>query len=135
MDESPQTNYLVASRLKAEHQEWRQQNFIEKKGFFPIFYGFKDYLNQLSGGAVSLFIYIGLNSNNKTGETYHDIDRIAAYFGRSPRTISSWFKELESIGLITRLQLRMNGVAHTFIKPYTPSSKDKEGITTDDGKD
>src|SRR5690625_977948 len=107
-----------ASKLRNIHSKWRDENFINKEGFFPLFSDFKYYLNQISPGAASLFIYIGLHSNNQTGECYHNIKRIAKYFGKSPRTISSWFKELEDIGLVKRIQLQMNGVAHTFICPY-----------------
>ncbi|WP_371019030.1 helix-turn-helix domain-containing protein [Pseudalkalibacillus sp. JSM 102089] len=112
-----------ATELRQEHSRWRDENFIEKVGFFPVFSEFKKFLPELSGGAVSLFIYLGLHSNNHTGECYHDINRISEFFGKSPRTISTWFKELEEVGLIERLQLKMNGVSHTFIKPYRQSGK------------
>lgn len=113
------TKHLRATKLKKEHSEWRNKKFSNKDGFFPVFYDFKEYLSELSGGAVSLFIYIGLHANNQTGECYHDLERIANHFDRSTRTISSWFKELEDAGLIERLQLKLNGVSHTFIRPYT----------------
>ncbi|CDO05231.1 hypothetical protein BN988_03821 [Oceanobacillus picturae] len=110
---------IQATELRRNHSQWRDKNFFNKEGFFPVFEDFKYYLPKISGGAISLFIYIGLHSNNKTGECYHDIQRIADYFGKSPRTISSWFKELEDVGLIKRLQLKLNGVSHTFIQPYS----------------
>jgi DNA-binding transcriptional ArsR family regulator len=117
------TKRVIATRLRKEHAHWRDQNFINKVGFFPVFSDFKSYLPKLSGGAVSLFIYIGLHSNNQTGECYHDLDRIARYFNKSKRTIGSWFKELEEHGLIVRMQLEPNKVSHTFIRPY---KKNKE---------
>jgi hypothetical protein len=110
---------LRAIELRKEHTNWRDENFINKKGFFPVFHDFNEYLPKISGGAVSLFLYIGLHSNNQTGECYHDLDRIAQHFDRSTRTISTWFKELEEIGLVERIQLKLNGVSHTFIRPYT----------------
>jgi DNA-binding transcriptional ArsR family regulator len=109
---------IRATKLRKDHSQWRDQNFLNKEGFFPVFYGFRDYLNELSSGAVSLFLYIGLHANNQTGECYHDLNRISKYFKKSPRTISSWFKELEEAGLIERMQLTLNGVSHTFIRPY-----------------
>jgi|APAga8741244001_1050109.scaffolds.fasta_scaffold20768_2 DNA-binding transcriptional ArsR family regulator len=109
---------VKATELRKNHSQWRDENFLNKEGFFPVFYGFKSYLNKLSSGAVSLFIYIGMHSNNQTGECYHDLNRISNYFKKSPRTISSWFKELEEAGLIERMQLTLNGVSHTFIRPY-----------------
>lgn len=109
---------IKASQLRTEHSKWRDENFLNKEGFFPLFSKFKGYLNRISPGSTSLFIYIGLHSNNQTGECYHDIKRMAEYFNKSPRTISSWLKELEDVGLIKRIQLQMNGVSHTFIRPY-----------------
>lgn len=112
------SNKIKATKLKKEHLSWREELFHKKEGFFPIFYDFKNQLPHLSGGAVSLFIYLGIHSNNKTGESYHSLERIAEFFGKSSRTISTYFKELEEKGLIERFQLDINGRAHTFIKPY-----------------
>lgn len=116
-------NKLKAHQYKEEHSNWRKLNFEQRKGFFPIFYDFVDYLPKLSGGAVSLFIYLGLHSNNISGESYHDISTIANFFGKSNRTISLWIKELEEFQLITRVQMEFNGVSHTFIRPYTKETE------------
>jgi Helix-turn-helix domain len=111
-------NNTKAKQLRSRHSKWRTENFQNKEGFFPIFKGFEYYLPKMSSGAVSLFVYLGLNSNNTTGECYHDLERISKFFNKTPRTINSWFKELEDIGLIERFQLKLNGVSHTFIVPY-----------------
>ncbi|MEC2393940.1 hypothetical protein BK709_19550 [Bacillus thuringiensis serovar shandongiensis] len=115
---NPKEKYDEAKMLKREHYEWRDMNFTIKNGFFPVFHEFKDCLQHLSGGAVSLFIYLGLNSNNKTGECYHSIETMANFFDKSTRTISQWLKELEENELIVRIQLEFNGVSHTFLRPY-----------------
>jgi len=57
-----------ATHLRKEHSQWRDTNFSNKAGFFPVFQDFKNLLSELSGGAVSLFLYLGLHSNNQTGE-------------------------------------------------------------------
>lgn len=107
-----------ATTLRKNHSQWRDTNFIEKKGFFPVFEDFKEVMPEISTGAISLFIYFGLHSNNLTGECFHSIERISKFFGKSTRTISSWIKELEEKKLIERVQLKFNSTAHTFIKPY-----------------
>ncbi len=112
------TKRSKATRLRKEHSQWRDTNFSEKTGFFPIFIDFKKVLPNLSGGAVSLFVYMGLHSNNQTGECFHSITKISSFFNKSPRTISTWFSELEKEGLIQRIQLEINGPSHTFIRPY-----------------
>ena len=117
------TKRSKATHLRKEHSQWRDTNFSNKNGFFPIFYDFKELLPNLSGGSVSLFIYLGLHSNNQTGECFHSIDKISKFFNKSPRTISTWINELENAELIQRLQLEINGPAHTFIRPYTFNKK------------
>ncbi|WP_144481463.1 helix-turn-helix domain-containing protein [Cytobacillus oceanisediminis] len=117
------TKRSMATHLRREHSQWRDTNFSNKVGFFPVFYEFKEILPQLSGGAVSLFIYIGLHSNNQTGECYHSIEKISDFFGKSPRTISKWIDELVEFRLIKRFQLEVNGPAHTFIRPYSNKEK------------
>lgn len=112
------SNRAKANKLKREHEAWRDELFAKKEGFFPIFYEFKNYLPHLSGGAVALFVYIGIHANNQSGENFHSLDRVSKFFGKSSRTISTYFKELEEIGLVERFQLDLNGKAHTFIRPY-----------------
>lgn len=121
-----QNNKEQAIKNREEHAMWRKENFENSKGFFPVFYGFEEYLSKLSGGAVSLFIYIGLHSNNVTGESYYNIETISNHFGKSIRTVSSWFKELQEHGLIERFQIEFNGVSHTFIRPYTKNKNEEE---------
>lgn len=107
------------AKLKQDHFEWREQNFKYKEGFYPVFKGFKKHMQSLSPGAISLFLYLGLHSNNLTGESSHSIETIASFFNKSTRTISAWIKELEEQDLIERVQIKFNGVSHTFIKPYS----------------
>lgn len=128
---------IQISDLKRDHLTWRDNNFRHKKGFFPVFSGFKEYMKDLSPGATSLFIYFGMHANNLTGECTHSLARIANYFNKSVRTISIWIKELEEIGLIIRIQSTFNGNAHTYILPYDPprpysSKTDNNELSPDD---
>jgi DNA-binding MarR family transcriptional regulator len=104
---------------RADYGSWKR-NALNRFGFFPVFQPFKEsfLLKKLSGNALRLYLYLGFMSDNETGETWVSIETIAAYFDKSKRTISDWLKELEKAGLIERLQLKPNGVAHTFLKPY-----------------
>lgn len=91
--------------IEEEHSLWRDTNFSNKNGFFPVFHDFKSLLPSLTGGAVSLFIYLGLHSNNQTGECFHYIDEISEFFKKSPRTISRWIDELEEANFNTKILL------------------------------
>lgn len=104
---------------RGAYKAWKS-DALNHFGFFPIFQPFKEsfHLRNLSGNAIRLYLYFGLVSGNETGESWVGIDSIAKYFGKSKRTISDWIKELEEAKLIERMQLKQNGVAHTFLCPY-----------------
>ena len=108
-----------AEVLREEYANWKV-SALNSFGFFPIFQPLKEsfFLKELSGNAIKLYVYLGLMSANRTGETWVSIETMAKYFGKSKRTISTWLKELETADLIERHQLEKDGVSHTFIKPY-----------------
>lgn len=112
-----------ANMYRKKYERWKDYS-LNNIGFFPVFQTFKEeyLLKHLSGNAVKLYIYIGLRTGNKTGETWITIDHMAKYFEKSPRTISNWLQELEEHNLITRMQLQYNEPAHTFLRPYGYSS-------------
>ena len=97
---------------------WRKSQFNNKTPFFPIFKDFMPYLKTLTPGAVSLFIFLGLKSNNKLGTSFYKIETISKFFDRSPRTISNWIKDLEDAHLIIRKQKKVNSVSITYLLPY-----------------
>lgn len=122
MDNSRETNKQKANRLKENYSKWKKDSF-EEYGYFVIFNGFKETnkLKNISGNALKLYIYLGLNSNNTTGEVWHGNDTIAKYFNKSERTIRLWMKELDDLKLIKRFQLKFNEESHTFLQPYINS--------------
>ena len=114
------SNTQKSNHYKKNYNNWKDNTRTTKKGFFIIYNDFlkKDMLRKISGNALKLYIYLGLHSQNNTGEVWHTIDTIAKYFNKSPRTISYWIHELESIGLIIRMQLKLNEESHTYLQPY-----------------
>lgn len=113
------------ARLDRENfKQWKKDN-LKSSGYFVIFNGFQanGYLKKLSGNALKLYIYLGVHSDNVTGESFHGIETIAKYFGKSERTIYTWFNELVDLHLIRRAQLEFNGPAHTFLQPYNTQIK------------
>lgn len=105
--------------LQNNYSVWKKE-MLKTEGYFPVFQPFKEkrVLKDISGNALKLYIYLGLQSKNETGETWVTIETISNYFEKSPRTISNWIKELEKNELITRFQLEINGPAYTFLRPY-----------------
>ncbi|MBN1468280.1 MAG: helix-turn-helix domain-containing protein [Fusobacteriaceae bacterium] len=102
---------------RSEYKEWR--NAKKKDGFFIIYNSFleNELLKNINGNALKLYIYLGIHSKNDTGESWHSLQRISEYFGKDSRTIKRWFKELENIGLVSRVQKGLR-VPNTFIRKY-----------------
>jgi transcriptional regulator with XRE-family HTH domain len=122
----PGTNRQLAKRQIDDYQQWRDQN-LSGDGWFPIFPGFaQKHLAALSGGAVKLYVYLGVNGS-RTGESWHSIPTIARYFGKSSRTVNEWIKELSDAGLIIRYQLKHDGEAHTYLCRYETECSDSLG--------
>lgn len=101
-----------------QYNIWRQRIFLSKIGFFPIFSSFEEKIINLSPGALKLYLYLGIHSNYQTGKSYYSISKLAEILHKSPRTISSWFKELEDNDVIVRKQEKLNGVSTTYLRPY-----------------
>ena len=120
------SNRQIANELKDNYSKWKKDS-IDSKGYFLVFNGFKttNKLKNIGGNALKLYIYLGLHSNNTTGEVWHSNAKIAAYFGKSERTIRSWMQELESLNLIKRFQLGFNQESHTFLQPYSNADSTK----------
>lgn len=111
---------IVRAKINRErYKEWKKIS-LSNVGYFPVFQPLKEttLLRNLSGNALRLYVYLGLHTGNETGQTWVSIETMANYFGKSPRTISGWLKELEKVRLIERFQLKPNEVAHTFLLPY-----------------
>jgi len=112
-------NRIRAEILKRRYEEWKREA-LKSTGYFPVFTEFKDsfLLRNLSGGAVKVYLYLGLKSKTWTGETWVSLDQMASYFDCTKRTLSNWLKELQDKELIERMQLEVDGVSFTFLKPY-----------------
>lgn len=106
--------------LKKTYLDWKLEA-LDQAGYFVIFQGLleENILQKISGNALKLYIYIGINSNNMTGIVWHSNTKIALYFNKSERTIRSWMKELEDLNLIERMRLNYNGCVFTYLKPYS----------------
>ncbi|MEF9992742.1 MAG: helix-turn-helix domain-containing protein [Acinetobacter sp.] len=114
------TNSKKSKYYIKNYSLWRLKNKEQQSGFFIVYNDFKEknILKNISGNALKLYIFLGLNSKNETGESWYTVETIAKYFEKSPRTINYWIKELEEYNLIQRMQLEMNAPAHTYLQPY-----------------
>lgn len=116
------TDYLSIDKSKIyinQFETWKKSR-MQEPGWFPIFSEFKEnnLLNKLSGNSIKLYIFLGIQSKNTTGESWYSLKTIAKYFGRSERTISNWLEELKKYELIERIQPSRTTTSVTFLKPY-----------------
>ncbi|MCT0010654.1 helix-turn-helix domain-containing protein (plasmid) [Weissella cibaria] len=116
-----------AKVVTENYRVWKKQS-LEDAGYFIIFNGFleSNILNRISGGALKLYIFLGLRSDNKTGESFYKIKTMSEYFGVNDRTITNWLRELEKLNLIKRMQLGYNSVSRTYLVPYFAGERGKK---------
>lgn len=112
-------NNVKSQKLKDTYTHWKLEA-LDECGYFIIFQGFVEtgLLNKISGNALKLYLYLGMNSNNFSGVVWHSNKRIANFFGKSERTIRTWMKELEDLNLITRMRAHYDGMIYTYLIPY-----------------
>lgn len=105
--------------MRNNYRYWKL-NALEESGYFVIFQGFleNDKLKNISGNALKLYVYLGINSSNLEGIVWHSNEKISKYFGKSERTIRGWMKELEDMNLVKRMRLKYDGNVFTYLQPY-----------------
>ena len=54
-------------KLREEYGRWRTGMVKEEAGFFALYQDFEPFVQSLSAGALRVYLYIGLNSDNWTG--------------------------------------------------------------------
>lgn len=106
-------------RLRENYKQWKKHRKEDVSPFFIIYKDFQDeHLRAISGGALKLFIYLGFNSNNFTGECWISVSEISDYFKSDQRTVKKWCAELEEMGLLKRIQTGFKRKANSFLLPY-----------------
>lgn len=119
-------NHIYEDRdrtIKKYYSQWREFNKGSggsKETFAMIFTSFyeKGYLEKLDGGAVKLFLFFSIHSNNKGGDSWYSITKIANYFKVQTRTIDKWIKSLIDNQLIYR-EVNENKSSTTYLLPYS----------------
>lgn len=113
-------NSTKSKIFRNNYKQWKLEA-LDESGYFVIFQGFLEngILRKISGNALKLYVFLGINSNNLEGIVWYSNKKISYYFGNSERTIRKWMKELEDLNLIKRMRLKYNGNVYTYLNPYT----------------
>lgn len=118
-DKTQEEKKEIFDNMRSSYSQWKEDLKELNKPFFAIHSDFEyQFLRNISGGALKLYLYLGFRAKYQTGETWETIDNAAKFFRKDPRTIANWFKELEENGLIFRGQQGFNMKANTFLRPY-----------------
>jgi hypothetical protein len=140
----PEDNYTKEDsfeNLISKYKEWVKVNQKSQTLFFSIHHNFEEYLYTISGGALKLYIYCGLNTNKSTkqdadkplkketcGTFFQSLKVISEKLAReadetgkvgkiSIKTISGWFKELKELHIVEKYQLKLNMASTIYVKP------------------
>ncbi len=106
------------NKLRERYKSWKI-NSLNKELYFIIFESFSDeLLSEISGGALKLYVFLGLKSDHYYGYSWFSIKKLADYFKVSERTVSTWIKELIELKLIERVVLDEYAFSLTVLKPY-----------------
>ncbi|MFX3643251.1 MAG: helix-turn-helix domain-containing protein [Candidatus Pristimantibacillus sp.] len=109
----------IFNNLRRSHSSWKNELHKTNKPFFAIHTDFKyQFLKDISGGALKLYLYLGFHAKYQTGELWHTTEEISLFFDKDQRTVGTWFKELEDSGLIFREQKGFRMKSNTFLRPY-----------------
>ena len=101
--------------LREQYCSWTENHQQRGTRAFPIYeYFHAEQLADLSGGALKLYIYLGLYSDPMTGECTQTTEVIAETLGVEPYTVKKWLNELKGKGLVEKIR----GTSYTFLLPY-----------------
>lgn len=115
----PSEKSQIFKDMRDSYSMWKDKVFNMNKPFFAIHSDFQNlFLKELSGPALKLYIFLGLNSRYQSGESWFSSKDIANFFDKDQRTVANWFMELEEIGLIAREQKGFKMKANSFLRPY-----------------
>lgn len=116
---TPSEKNRIFKEMRDSYADWKEQIFTMNKPFFPIHTDFQDlFLKEISGPALKLYVFLGINSRYHTGESWFSSKEVSEFFDRDQRTVLNWFQELEKLGLIFREQKGFKMKANSFIRPY-----------------
>lgn len=102
---------------REDYRRWRTRMMQEEAGFFALYQDFEPFLSILSAAALRVYLYLGMHSDNWTGESWHSLDTMAGSLHMDPRTVRRALHELVEEGLIARIQLTPRGRTFTYLRP------------------
>lgn len=108
----------VNKSFEIEYDHWKKEQ-LKNRMYFIIFESFLDEkLNKISGGALKLYVFLGMKSKPYTGSSWYAVETMAKYFGVTERSIINWLNELIELNLIKRIKHEGKITNTTYLLPY-----------------
>lgn len=108
--------------IKNYYFSWREFNKGNQDGqetFAMLFTSFKDnYLADIEGGALKLYLFFCFNANNNYGDSWWSIEKVAEQLKVGTRTINKWMKVLVDKQLIYR-DITNHRSLTTYLLPHS----------------
>lgn len=121
-------NYTKKQHHESNYGNWRSFRSNLNKPFMMIPVEINGYASSVRSRALSLYMYYCYRAGNNTGSSWPAIETIAADLGVSPRSINNWNIELETLGLITRINEGRNSKT-TYLLPISSYSYFENNIS------
>uniref|UniRef100_UPI000B1104B5 helix-turn-helix domain-containing protein n=1 Tax=Sulfobacillus thermosulfidooxidans TaxID=28034 RepID=UPI000B1104B5 len=107
----------VQEKYRRDYRQWRSDLIRKEAGFFALYQDFLPLIKELSAPALRVYLYIGMHSNNWTGESWHSLSTIAKILQMDPRTVRRALQELVERNLVARVQKTPRGRTFTYLRP------------------
>lgn len=113
----------VGEYSKEDHYEnnykcWRQYRKNVNEKFFMVPSEIIKYVSSIKSKAMNLYLYYSYRANNNSGKSWASVERAAEDLCISTKSVNNWNKELESLGLIARVNEGKSSKT-TYLLPIT----------------
>lgn len=96
-------DYTSADHYGKNYKHWREYRKNLNQPFLMVPSEILSYVSSIKSKAISLYLYYCSRANNSTGRSWPSIETTAQDLSISSKSVNNWNNELESLGLIARI--------------------------------
>lgn len=110
--------YSKEGHYENNYKFWRQYRKNANEKFFMVPSEIIKYVSSIKSKAMNLYLYYSYRANNDSGKSWASVERAAEDLCISTKSVNNWNKELESLGLIARINEGKSSKT-TYLLPIT----------------
>lgn len=103
LGKSKAEKYSIVEHYENSYKNWRQYRKNINEPFFMVPSEILEYVSSIKSRAISLYLYYSYRAGNSTGKSWPSVERAAEDLSISTKSVNNWNNELESLGLIARI--------------------------------